>query len=83
MTVAINPTGSTGFGEEFTRAIRGNWGGKPFQDLKAGLEFVTEAYPEIDTDRMAALGASYGGYMMNWWMGHNDGRLRFKAFVVQ
>lgn len=66
ITVAINPTGSTGFGEALTRGIRGQWGGRPFQDLVAGLEYVKEKYPEIDGDRTAMLGASYGGYMANW-----------------
>lgn len=65
ITVAINPTGSTGYGQDFCDAIKNNWGGRPFQDLVAGLEYVKKSFP-IDEKRMAALGASYGGYMMNW-----------------
>lgn len=80
ITVAINPTGSTGFGEALTRGIRGQWGGRPFQDLVAGLDYVKETYPEIDGDRMAMLGASYGGYMANWIQGHNNAT-KFKAIV--
>lgn len=80
ITVAINPTGSTGFGEALTRGIRGQWGGRPFQDLVAGLEYVKATYPEIDGDRTAMLGASYGGFMANWIQGHND-RTKFNAIV--
>ena len=72
ITVTINPTGSTGYGQEFTDRIQNQWGGYPFQDLVAGLQFVQEAYPEIDSSRMACLGASYGGFMANWIQGHND-----------
>lgn len=80
ITVAINPTGSTGYGQEFCDRIKGQWGGYPYQDLLAGLEFVKEAYPEIDASRTCMLGASYGGYMAAWMQGHND-QLGFKAFV--
>lgn len=67
VVVAINPTGSTGYGQDFTDAINRDWGGKPFKDLVAGLDFVKRAYSEmIDEERMAMLGASYGGYMCNW-----------------
>ncbi|KAK4046833.1 Dipeptidyl-peptidase 5 [Microbotryomycetes sp. JL201] len=80
ITVAINPTGSTGYGQDFTDRIKNQWGGYPFQDLVAGLQFVQQAYPEIDKSRMACLGASYGGYMMNWLQGHNDA-CGFQTFV--
>ncbi|KAJ9104021.1 hypothetical protein QFC19_004155 [Naganishia cerealis] len=59
--VAINPTGSTGYGQDFVTAIYENWGGSPYKDLVAGLQYVLEAHPEIDRERLAALGASYGG----------------------
>ncbi|KAM0786506.1 hypothetical protein ACM66B_001964 [Microbotryomycetes sp. NB124-2] len=72
ITVTINPTGSTGYGQEFCDRIKNQWGGYPFQDLVAGLQFVQQAYPEIDSGRMACLGASYGGFMANWIQGHND-----------
>ncbi|KAI8452254.1 dipeptidyl aminopeptidase V [Phakopsora pachyrhizi] len=78
----INPTGSTGYGQKFTDSINQNWGGKPYKDLVAGYEYLLENYPEIDKSRTAALGASYGGYMVNWIMGHNNNPLNFKAFVT-
>lgn len=56
-----SPTGSTGYGQKFCDDIKNQWGGKPFIDLVAGLEFVKEAFPEIDGERTAMLGASYGG----------------------
>ncbi|GAA5982493.1 hypothetical protein JCM11641_006133 [Rhodosporidiobolus odoratus] len=80
ITVAINRTGSTGFGQDFCDKIKGDWGGAPFRDLVAGLQFVTDAYPEIDPERTACLGASYGGYMVNWIQGHNQ-QMGFKCLV--
>ncbi|SCV70321.1 BQ2448_1715 [Microbotryum intermedium] len=65
ITVAINPTGSTGYGQEFCDRIKNQWGGRPYQDLVAGLDFVKRAYPEIDDQRMSMLGASYGGFMVS------------------
>ncbi len=67
--VFIDFHGSTGYGQAFTDSITGDWGGKPLVDLKKGLAYATEAYPFIDGDRACALGASYGGYMMNWIAG--------------
>src|SRR5882672_8066476 len=64
-----NPRGSTGFGQKFTDEISHDWGGKVYEDLMACLAHV-EKLPYIDTSRMAAAGASYGGYMMNWFQGH-------------
>ncbi len=58
--------GSTGYGQAFTDSIQGDWGGKPLDDLKAGLAAALARYPWMDGDRVAALGASFGGYMMNW-----------------
>ncbi|KAJ9126721.1 hypothetical protein QFC24_001752 [Naganishia onofrii] len=78
--VAINPTGSTGYGQEFVNGIYENWGGSPYIDLVAGLQYILETHPEIDRERLAALGASYGGYMINWLQGHNK-HTNFKAFV--
>jgi dipeptidyl aminopeptidase/acylaminoacyl peptidase len=77
--VAPNPTGSTGFGQQFTDDISRDWGGKVFVDLMKGLDHVTKTYRFIDTARMAAAGASYGGYMMNWFQGHTK---RFKTLVT-
>jgi dipeptidyl aminopeptidase/acylaminoacyl peptidase len=73
-----NPRGSTGFGQKFTDEISRDWGGKVFEDLMAGLS-VVERLPYIDTSRTAAAGASYGGYMMNWFQGHTD---KFKTLVT-
>jgi dipeptidyl aminopeptidase/acylaminoacyl peptidase len=78
VVVMINFHGSTGYGQKFTDSISGDWGGKPYEDLMKGLDYVEKMYPFIDKDRMAALGASYGGYMANWILGHTD---RFKCIV--
>ncbi len=66
---AIDFRGSTGYGDAFREAIRGHWGDRPFEDLMDGLAHVLEKCPYIDQRRMAALGASYGGYMVNWIAG--------------
>lgn len=62
--------GSTGYGQDFTDAITGDWGGKPLEDLQKGLEAAGARYPWLDVDRACALGASYGGYMINWIAGN-------------
>jgi dipeptidyl aminopeptidase/acylaminoacyl peptidase len=72
-----NPRGSTGYGQSFTDAIRGDWGGQPYLDIMAGVDHVARM-PYVDAGRMAAAGASYGGYMINWMLGHTD---RFRALV--
>jgi dipeptidyl aminopeptidase/acylaminoacyl peptidase len=61
--------GSTGYGQKFTDAISGDWGGKPLQDLQSGLAFALKKYPFLDGERACALGGSYGGYMTNWIAG--------------
>jgi len=78
VVVMINFHGSTGYGQKFTDSISGDWGGKPYEDLIKGLDYVEKTYPFIDKSREAALGASYGGYMANWLLGHTD---RFKCIV--
>jgi dipeptidyl aminopeptidase/acylaminoacyl peptidase len=78
VVVMINFHGSTGYGQKFTDSISGDWGGKPYVDLMKGLDYVEKTYPFIDKNREAALGASYGGYMANWVLGHTD---RFKCIV--
>ncbi|OCH92867.1 alpha/beta-hydrolase [Obba rivulosa] len=80
-TIAINPTGSTSFGQEFTDAITEDWGGKPFVDLRKGWDYILEHYPEVDPDRAVAAGASYGGYAINWIQGHPEFGFGFKALV--
>ncbi|KDQ62499.1 hypothetical protein JAAARDRAFT_30397 [Jaapia argillacea MUCL 33604] len=79
--VAINPTGSTTFGQEFTDAIAEDWGGKPFIDMQKGWKYVLDTYPEIDTERAVAAGASWGGYAINWIEGHPEYGFGFKALV--
>jgi len=78
VVVAVNPRGSTGYGQQFTDEITGDWGGMVFEDLMNGLDHVLAAYDFIDESRMAAAGASYGGYMMNWFEGHTT---RFRTLV--
>jgi dipeptidyl aminopeptidase/acylaminoacyl peptidase len=67
--VMIDFHGSTGYGQAFTDSIRGDWGGKPLVDLQKGLAAALERYPWLDGRRVGALGASYGGYMINWIAG--------------
>ncbi len=78
VVIMINFHGSTGYGQKFIDDINGDWGGKPFVDLMNGLDFAEKAYPFIDKNRECALGASYGGYMINWILGHTN---RFKCLV--
>jgi dipeptidyl aminopeptidase/acylaminoacyl peptidase len=78
VVVMINFHGSTGYGQKFTDSISGDWGGKPYVDLMKGLDYVEKTYPFIDKNREAALGASYGGYMANWILGHTN---RFECIV--
>ncbi|KAH9980333.1 alpha/beta-hydrolase [Lactifluus volemus] len=79
--VAINPTGSTTFGQNLTDAIAKDWGGKPFVDLQKGWRYALDKYPEIDPDRAVAAGASWGGYAINWIQGHPEYGFNFKALV--
>ncbi len=73
-----NPRGSTGFGQKYVNEISGDWGGKCFKDLMDGLAYL-EKLPYIDRERMGAAGASFGGYMMNWFAGHTD---KFKTLIT-
>ncbi|ANB19048.1 alpha/beta hydrolase family protein [Dokdonella koreensis] len=68
--VTINFHGSTGYGQAFTDSISGDWGGKPLEDLKRGWQAALARYDFLDADRACALGASYGGYMINWIAGN-------------
>jgi dipeptidyl aminopeptidase/acylaminoacyl peptidase len=79
VALMIDFHGSTGYGQAFTDAINGDWGGKPLEDLKLGLAAALEKHPWMDGDRVAALGGSYGGYMVNWIAGQMPDR--FKALV--
>jgi dipeptidyl aminopeptidase/acylaminoacyl peptidase len=78
VVIMINFHGSTGYGQKFIDAINGDWGGAPFEDLMKGLDYAEQTYPFIDKTRECALGASYGGYAINWILGHTD---RFKCLV--
>jgi dipeptidyl aminopeptidase/acylaminoacyl peptidase len=73
-----NPRGSTGFGQKYVDEISGDWGGKCYDDLMAGVDYL-EKLDYVDKDRIAAAGASFGGYMMNWFA-VNTGR--FKTLIT-
>lgn len=68
--VFIDFHGSTGYGQAFTDSITGHWGDRPLEDLQKGWAHALEAYPFLDGERACALGASYGGFMMNWMAGN-------------
>jgi dipeptidyl aminopeptidase/acylaminoacyl peptidase len=72
-----NPHGSTGYGQDFTSEISGDWGGQVFEDLMKVTDELAKL-PYVDPSRMGAMGWSYGGYMMDWFEGHTD---RFKAIA--
>ncbi len=78
VVIMINFHGSTGYGQKFIDAINGDWGGAPYEDLMKGLDYAEKTFPFIDKNRECALGASYGGYAINWILGHTD---RFKCLV--
>ena len=68
--VMVDFHGSVGYGQDFTDSIRGDWGGKPLEDLKKGLESALKRYSWMDGSKVAALGASFGGFMINWIAGN-------------
>jgi len=72
-----NPRGSSGFGHQFLEEISRDWAGKVYTDIMNGVDMLA-AQPYVDANRMGAAGASYGGYMVNWILGHTN---RFKALV--
>jgi len=77
VVAAVNFHGSTGYGQKFTDAISRHWGDYPYEDLMKGLDPVARL-PYVDSTRMGAAGASYGGYMIYWLAGHTD---RFKTLI--
>ena len=77
LVVMPNPRGSTGYGQRFIDEINGDWGGKVYDDIMAVVDHVA-TLPYADPGRMAAAGGSYGGYMIDWLLGHTT---RFKAMV--
>ena len=74
----VNRHGSTGFGESFAQSILNAWGDKPFEDIMKSTDFLLQKLPNLDSKRMAATGASYGGFMATWVLGHTD---RFACIV--
>lgn len=78
VVVMPNPHGSVGYGQKFTDAVNAEWGGVPYDDIMRTADYV-QSLPYVDRDRIAAAGASYGGYMIDWILGHTD---RFRALVV-
>ncbi len=78
VVVMPNPRGSTGYGQKFIDDINHDWGGKPFDDIMAVTDHVVAELPYADGARMAAAGGSYGGYMIDWILGHTQ---RFKALI--
>ncbi|KAL9025215.1 MAG: hypothetical protein Q9196_005922 [Gyalolechia fulgens] len=81
VVIAPNPTASTGWGQNLTDAVSSHWGDYPYWDLVYAWDYVDSALPYVDTSRGIAAGASFGGYMMNWFQGHEMGR-RFNALVT-
>jgi dipeptidyl aminopeptidase/acylaminoacyl peptidase len=77
VVVMPNPRGSTGYGQKFTDEINADWGGRPFEDIMAVADYLA-GQPWADSERFAAAGGSYGGYMVDWLLGHTE---RFKALV--
>ncbi|MFD1018385.1 S9 family peptidase [Thalassobacillus hwangdonensis] len=76
----INPRGSQGYNQAFVDAVRGDYGGKDYQDIMNGLDYILECYDFIDEERLGLTGGSYGGFMTNWIIGHTG---RFKTAVTQ
>jgi dipeptidyl aminopeptidase/acylaminoacyl peptidase len=78
VVIAPNPRGSTGYGQEFTNEISGDWGGKVYTDIMNSVDYALKNFNFIDKKNLFAAGASYGGYMIDWIEGHTD---RFNALV--
>jgi dipeptidyl aminopeptidase/acylaminoacyl peptidase len=76
--VIVNPRGSIGYGQRFIDEITKDWTGKVYVDLMAGLDTALARHRWLDSSRVGAAGGSYGGYMVNWLLGHSD---RFDAFI--
>ncbi|CAM4830234.1 unnamed protein product [Rotaria magnacalcarata] len=79
--IAINFHGSDSYGQNFTDSIIGEYGSLPYEDLKLGLSYALNKFPYINASRAAALGASYGGFMVNWIAGHPEMSVRFKTLI--
>jgi dipeptidyl aminopeptidase/acylaminoacyl peptidase len=79
--VAMNPTGSTTFGQDLADAIAENWGSRPFVDMQKGWKYILDKHQEIDPERAVAAGASWGGFAINWIQGHPEYGFNFKALA--
>ena len=79
VVVMPNPRGSTGYGQKFIDEINNDWGGKPFDDIMAVADHVAASIPYADAGKLTAAGGSYGGYMVDWMLGHTQ---RFKALIT-
>lgn len=75
----INPRGSSGYGQAFQDEINGDWGGRAYEDLMKGVDYLIENYGFIDANNIGAAGGSFGGYMTNWIEGQTD---RFKCLIT-
>ncbi len=80
VVIMINFHGSRGYGQAFCDAVTGNWGGWPYEDIMKGTRWAIEQFDFIDSERVGAAGASYGGFMINWIAGHDPEGL-FKVLV--
>ena len=78
VVVMPNPRGSTGYGQKFVDEINNDWGGRAFDDIMAVADHIVSNVPYADASRMTAAGGSYGGYMIDWILGHTQ---RFKALI--
>ena len=78
VVIEPNPRGSTGYGQKFIDEINGDWGGRPYDDIMTVTDNALAALPYADETRLVAAGGSYGGYMVDWLLGHTT---RFKALI--
>jgi dipeptidyl aminopeptidase/acylaminoacyl peptidase len=78
VVVMPNPRGSTGYGQKFIDEINGDWGGRAYEDIMAATDYVVSSLPYADGAKLTAAGGSYGGYMIDWILGHSQ---RFKALI--
>ncbi|MCY8309448.1 S9 family peptidase [Bacillus vallismortis] len=78
--VYVNPRGSHGYGQAFVNAVRGDYGGKDYEDVMQAVDEAIKRDPQIDPKRLGVTGGSYGGFMTNWIVGQTN---RFKAAVTQ
>ena len=78
VVVMPNPRGSTGYGQKFIDEINNDWGGRAFDDIMAVADHIVSDIPFADGSKMTAAGGSYGGYMVDWILGHTQ---RFKALI--